>query len=105
MTIIYKRGSNMNNYCFSWYNPIAQAEQVDFIHAKDMHEAKQIAVMVMRFFGGKKFEQDDIDSIIEVDERYYYTLDNIINRYKRAGKEVEIPIITDDEEDDEDEDS
>lgn len=92
----------MKKYYFTWYNRIAQETQTDFVEAENEMDAKQVAVLIMKFFGGDVYGQYDIETLNEYTERYFYTFNDIITKYRRCGKTVEIPVIR---EDDENEDS
>ena len=88
-------------YYFNWYNYIAQQDQVDFVMAENLTEAKQMAVLIMQFFAGSRYTINDINSIDELTDSYFYTMDDIKERYEKSGKEFILPEIKDEDEDDE----
>lgn len=94
----------MKRYYFTWYNYISQQEQTDFVLAENKKQAKQIAVLIMQFFAGNRRTVEDIDTIDEVKDAYYYTMDELKERYEKFGKEFILPEIElDEDEEDDDE--
>lgn len=89
----------MKKYYFTWYNHIAQSEQTDFVLAENITQAKQMAVLIMKFFGGNRYSIDDIEVIDELDDDYFYTMDELKQRYERCNKEFILPEIEEDEDD------
>lgn len=90
----------MKRYYFTWYNYIAQEEQTDFVLANSETEAKQIAVLIMKYFAGNSYDQDSIENFGEVSDDYYYTMDEMKRRYAKSNKEFVLPEIKEEEEDD-----
>jgi hypothetical protein len=86
-------------YYFTWYNYIAQSEQTNFILAENETEAKQIAVLTMKFFAGDKYTIDNIDTIGELNDNYFYTIKDIEEKYKICNKEFILPEIKEEDED------
>lgn len=94
----------MKRYYFTWYNYISQQEQTDFVLAENKKQAKQMAVLIMQFFAGNRRTVEDIDTIDEVKDAYYYTMDELKERYEKFGKEFILPEIElDEDEEDDDE--
>lgn len=89
----------MKKYYFTWYNYVAQQEQTDFILAKNKKEARQIAIFIMKFFGGNRYTNEDIEVLDEINDNYFYTLEEMKERYKKCNKEL--PLIEDIEDDEE----
>lgn len=85
-------------YYFSWYNHLAQTQQINFIKAKDITEAKQIAILIMQVYGGSyNYDNTDIYCIYELDEDQYYTMNEMKEIYDNRGKEFVLPEIKEDE--------
>lgn len=89
----------MKKYYFNWYNYIAQQDQVDFVMAENITQAKQMAVLIMQFFAGNRYTVNDINSIDELTDSYFYTMNDIKERYEKRGKEFKLPEIKEDEDD------
>ena len=87
---------NKKKYYFIWYNYMAQSEQADFVLAENETEATQIAVLIMKFFAGDRFTEDDIITLIELNDDYFYTMDKIKERYSKCNKEFIIPEVYND---------
>lgn len=83
----------MKKYYFIWYNYLAQSEQADFVLAENETEATQIAILIMKFFAGDRFTEDDIITLFELKDDYFYTMDTIKERYDKCGREFIIPEV------------
>ena len=92
----------MKRYYFTWYNHIAQQDQTDFVIAENETQARQMAILIMRLFAGSMYDEDAIETLNEMSDGYYYTMDELKKRYEKCGKEFILPEIKD-YEDDEDE--
>ena len=89
----------MKRYYFTWYNCITQSERAEFILAENEIEAKQIAVLIMKMYGGDKYTVDDIEDIDELNDIYFYTIKDIEKLYKIYHKKFKLPEIKGSEED------
>ena len=89
----------MKRYYFSWYNYVAQSQVTDFIIAENITEAKQIAVLIMQFYGGSRYSVEDIDHIDELEDKYFYKMETIKDMYDKTNKKFKLPEIKIDEDD------
>lgn len=85
--------SIQQKYYFTFYNYIAQEQQMGFVIASSMYQAKQLAVLYMRFYCGENYNEDNIDNIDKLDDSYFYSLGDIKAKYERCGKEFVMPDI------------
>ena len=85
--------SIQEKYYFTFYNYIAQEQQMGFVIASSMYQAKQLAILYMRFYCGKDYNEDNIDNINRLDDSYFYSLGDIKAKYERRGKEFIMPDI------------
>ena len=83
----------MRKYYFAWFNYHAQREQVDFVLAENIDEARQIAINIMKYFGGNGYNNYDIEVIDEVSDDYYFNIDRIKKMYEKDGREFILPEI------------
>ena len=93
----------MKKYYFSWYNYVAQSQSTDFIIAENITEAKQIAVLIMQFYGGSRYSVEDIDCIDELKDVFFYKMETMKDKYDKTNRNFKLPEIKIDE-DEEDED-
>ena len=76
----------MKHFYAVWYNYIAQQNQVEFIVAENEEEVKKTMVLIMRFFGGDSYDEDDIETIDEICDSYFVSRDEILSKYKALSK-------------------
>lgn len=88
----------MKKYYFNWYNYVAQQDQVDFVLAENETQAKQMAVLIMQFFAGSRYTESDINNIDELSDNYFYTMEELKERYEKRGKEFILPKIKEEDE-------
>ena len=82
-------------YIASYYNYIAQEQQTLFIKASNRLEATSTALMLM----GDRYGIDNIDSLTEYEEEYFYTYEEAFDRFKKFyGKDPALPEAKWDEE-------
>jgi len=98
----YDRYAEQKKYCFTYYNYIACEDQMEFILANNLHQAKQLAVLYMRLRCGNSYNVNNISSIEELNDSYFYSLGDIKAKYDSLGKEFIMPEIIEDEEDEDD---
>lgn len=89
----YNQYPSQKKYCFTYYNYIACEDQMEFILANDLHQAKQLAVLYMRLRCGNSYNVNNISSIEELDDSYFYSLGDIKAKYESLGKQFEMPDI------------
>lgn len=91
------RSYEQKKYCFTFYNYLSCSDETGFVVASDMHQAKQLAVLFMRFRCGDKYDADDISCIYELNDSYFYSLGDIKAKYEALGKQFEMPEIIEEE--------
>ena len=90
----------MKRYYFTWYNHVAQATITEFILAEDETQAKQMAVLIMKLYGGDLYNINDIENINELNDNYFFTMERLEEKCKVFKKEFVLPEIEEDEDDD-----
>ena len=85
----------MKKYYFTWFNNITQKYHTNFISAIDETEAKQIAVLIMRFVCGKAYTVYSIIEMEEVTDALFRDMDYVKNLYHEFGYEFDLPDIND----------
>lgn len=79
----------MKKYKLSWFDNRYKTFKTEFIIAKDMHEAWQIAKLITKLFDS---DSHDIEYLYEIsDNAIFYTMDKIKEMYKDANKEFVLP--------------
>lgn len=89
----------MKKYYFIWYNHIAQQEVTDFIIAENELQAKQMAVLIMKLYGGDLYGINDIETINELNDNYFFTMERLEEKCKVFKKEFVLPEIENEEDD------
>ena len=74
----------------TYYNYIAQENQVLRVEANDSSEAKNIMLATMRFYAGNHYDYDDIESFGEVSEEFYISKEYILGKYKKSKRECSV---------------
>ena len=73
----------MKKYYFMWYNCILGKERINFISAKNKAEAKQIAILIMKFIVGDYYKNKDLHELKEInDNDIFTTMDMIKEKYE-----------------------
>lgn len=91
------RSYEQKKYCFTFYNYLSCSDETGFIIASDMHQAKQLAVLYMRFRCGEKYDVDNISCIDELNDGYFYSLGDIKAKYESLGRQFKMPEIIEEE--------
>ena len=79
---------NLKKYSASFYDKFACKQRVLLIKAANRLEAASAALMLM----GKGYTIEDIDTLEEEDNKYYYTYEDAYNKYK-ARYNNEDPLL------------
>ena len=87
----------MKKYIFTWYNHRHQCQETELVMAKDLNQAKITAVLVMQSWCGKNYTVNDIDSINELKDCHFYTIDKIKEIYASRNMKLTIPKIKESE--------
>lgn len=76
----------LKKYEITWFNYIANGTEIIHILAEDEEKAKEAAVYVMKRFGGDKYDASDIESVIEVEDDDYITLEEAKEIYEKTKR-------------------
>ena len=87
---------NLKKYSASFYDKFACNQRVLLIKAANRLEAASAALMLM----GKGYTIEDIDTLEEESDKYYYTYEDAYNKYK-ACYNNEDPLLPEAEWDEE----
>lgn len=83
----------MKKYVFTWYNHRHRCQETEFIMAEDLAQAKLIAVLIMQLWCGRRYTVNDIDSIDELKDYHFCTIDKIKKIYANRNMKLTIPEI------------
>lgn len=89
---------NLKKYSASFYDKFACNQRVLLIKAANRLEAASAALMLM----GKGYTIEDIDTLEEENDKYYYTYEDAYNKYKVRynNEDPSLPEVKWDEEED-----
>ena len=73
----------LKKYSASFYDKFACSQRVLLIKAANRLEAASTALMLM----GKSYTIEDIDTLEEESDKYYYTYEDAYNKYKACYNE------------------
>lgn len=90
----------MKQYCASFFNYMANEQQIVFIKAANEEEAYSVALMYLRNFTRKDATLEDIDSIREIEETMFTDYRQEYKRYMHIYNEApKLPNLLYSEED------
>jgi len=97
---INEYGEPMKQYCASFFNYIANEQQMVFIKAANSQEACSVALMYLRNFTKKDATLKDIDSIREIEDAMFTDYRQEYKRYMHIYDEApKLPNLLYSEED------
>lgn len=79
----------LKKYSASFYDKFACKQRVLLIKAANRLEAASAALMLM----GKGYTIEDIDTLEEEDNKYYYTYEDAYNKYKARYNNEDPPLL------------
>lgn len=81
----------MKKYYFTFN--IANRELMFFVLAENKIEAKKMAILIVKLHIGNYISIQDVDTIQEITEDDFYTMEKIEEEYKARNKKIILPRI------------
>ena len=79
----------MKKYFFMWHNCISGKTTINFVSAENKVEAKKVAILIMRFIVGRRYNYKDLIELKEIDgDTMFCTRGMIEEKYKSLNMNI-----------------